>query len=271
MIVSTYETQTLSVTEDITLSSFFSKGETDLLLLPIHGLGTSKEDFLPIFEYPDLKVNSILVPDLVGHGDASRPPNFPYSMADQADILLRLLEAHAFPDNIVLIAHSMGGPIAVSMAELLGNRVVGIIYAEGNLDESDCFFSKTIIDSFSIKDWIESGFNKFLARFQKNSGLATYATTFSKASPVAIYRSSQDLFEVSRVDTLTVRLSKLFIPILGIYGARNKGKFDSEKKFSALFPIRFIPNAGHSMMLDNPDAFYKIISNFLLNLNFSIS
>lgn len=255
--------QKISITKDIAISYYHYFGKKDLILLLIHGLGGSKEDFISIFEYPDLTTYNILFPDLVGHGDSSKPSNYSYSMADQANILYQLLEALCIKSNILLIAHSMGGPIAISLAELLGNRVVGMIYAEGNIDEDDCFFSKTIIDSFSSEDWKDRGFNQFLLEFQNNPEMTAYATNFAKAGPVTIYRSSRDLYKVSKEDTLLTRLVQLSIPILGIYGAKNKGKFSSEIKLLSKYPIRFIPDAGHDMIRDNPEFFYQILIDYL--------
>ena len=260
------EPQKISIAEDIIVSYFHSIGEKDLLLLLIHGLGSSKEDFLSIFDYPELIINSILFADLIGHGDSSDPLDFSYSMEDQAKILLKLLNAISFKGKIVLVAHSMGGPIAVSLAELLGDSVSGMIYAEGNIDEGDCFLSKKIIDSFFIEDWINIGFNKYIKKLESNGEMKTFAKTFSKANPVAIYQSSQDLVAISKKDTLVGRLVQLSVPILGLYGDRNKGKFSSEKKLASSFPIQFVPNSGHSMMHDNSDSFFHNIISFLTQL-----
>ncbi|MFQ6125489.1 MAG: alpha/beta fold hydrolase [Candidatus Heimdallarchaeota archaeon] len=253
----------IAITEDITISFYHCVGEKDLILLLFHGLGSSKEDYLQIFNYDKLKANTITIPDLVGHGESSKPPNFSYSMDDQAKILFRLLERLSFKSNIVLVAHSMGGPIAVSLAELLSDRVVGMVYAEGNIDVGDCFFSKFVIDSFSLENWEDTGFEQSLAEIRKDPDLADFAVSFAKAGAITTYKSSEDLVRVSKEDTLLERLIQLSIPVLAIFGAKNKGKFSSEKKLQAKFPIRYIPDAGHGMMVENPHAFYKTIIDFL--------
>ena len=43
----------------------------------------------------------------------------------------------------------------------------------------------------------------------------------------------------------------------------NKGKFTSEGKLGSVFPLVFIPEAGHSMMMENPDAFYGEVIKFI--------
>jgi pimeloyl-ACP methyl ester carboxylesterase len=143
---------------------------------------------------------------------------------------------------------------------------MGMIYAEGNIDAGDCFFSKDVIDTFSIAEWEEKGFNQFLKRFQANPKAASFAATLSKASPLSIYRSSEDLYRVSEEDTLFMRLVNLSIPVLGIFGEKNRGKFGSEEKLLSKFPVRYIPDAGHSMMIDNAAFFYRSIADFLKQL-----
>lgn len=251
------------ITEDITLSYYYSVGEKDLTLLFLHGLGSSKEDYLQISYYNKLIVNKIIILDLVGHGESSKPPNFSYSMDDQAKILYQLLERLSLKNNIVLVAHSMGGPIAVSLAELLSDRVVGMIYAEGNIDVGDCFFTKFVIDSFSLEKWEEIGFEQSLAEIRKDPDFADFAVSFAKAGAITTFKSSEDLVRVSIEDTLLDRLIQLSIPILAIFGAKNKDKFSSEKKLRSKFPIKYIPEAGHGMMVDNPRVFFETIIDFL--------
>ncbi|MDD2472014.1 MAG: alpha/beta fold hydrolase, partial [Dehalococcoidales bacterium] len=60
-------------------------GTSSLLL--IHGLGSSKECFDDIWNYPDYRQYKVIIPDLPGFGESDKPRNFSYSMEDQAEIL----------------------------------------------------------------------------------------------------------------------------------------------------------------------------------------
>ena len=61
------------------LSSTFREGGEDLLLF-VHGLGCSKEAFLPAWEEERLKEYSLLAFDLVGFGEPSKPEDFSYTV-----------------------------------------------------------------------------------------------------------------------------------------------------------------------------------------------
>jgi len=249
--------------QGITLSYVLSEGELEETILLIHGLGSSKKYLLPALDYPELASYNLLIPDLVGHGDSSTPKNFSFSMDDQAKILHSLLNKLEIRGKLILIPHSMGGPICVSLAEMQGDRIAGIVYAEGNIDMGDCFFANWIISNHTYEEWIKEGFNRLIKQMMEDPEQRFLADMGQKAGPLTIYKESEDLVAVSKADTLKDRLVKLGVPVLVVFGEENRGKFTSEGKLGSVFPLAFIPEAGHSMMKDNPDAFYGEVIKFI--------
>jgi len=90
--------------------------------------------------------------------------------------------------------------------------------------------------------------------------------SLEKAVAVTMYRSADDLVRASKADTLAGELKALGVPVLAVYSEKNRGLWTSEKKAAALFPLTFISGAGHSMMVDNPDAFYGEVAKFIAEL-----
>jgi len=257
------ESRKITLGKGVTLSYVLSEGEREETILFIHGLGGSKEYLLSALDYPELASYNVLIPDLVGHGDSSTSEDFSFSMDDQAKILHRLLDQLGIEGRVILISHSMGGPICVSLAEMLCDRVTGIIYAEGNIDMDDCFFSNWVISNHTYEEWIKEGFNHILKQITEDPEQRLRADMFQKAGPVTIYKASEDLVAVSKVDTLKDRLVDLGVPVLVVFGEENKGKFTSEGKLGSVFPLVFISEAGHAMMKDNPDDFYGEVIKFI--------
>jgi len=253
-----------TISKDLSVSYYYSMGTKDITIVLIHGLGTSKEDFLPILNYEELTSYDIIFADLVGHGESSTPKDFSYTMDDQAKVLYNLLNILSMKKEVLIIAHSLGGPIAVSLAEMLGNKVAGIIYAEGNIDQGDCFFSEVITTKHTFKEWKTTGFKEMVDKLLEDPAYQEYVKSFKKAGPITTYKSSQDVYKISVEENILKRLVQLSVPVLAIYGENNKGKFTSESKLSAEFPICFIPDAEHDMILSNPDAFYQAVIDFLL-------
>ncbi|MHA1121486.1 MAG: alpha/beta fold hydrolase [Candidatus Heimdallarchaeota archaeon] len=253
-----------TIDKDLSVSYYYSKGSIDITIVLIHGLGSTKEDFLSILNYEELTSYDIIFADLVGHGDSSTPKKFSYTMDDQAKVLYNLLQILSMKSEVVIIAHSMGGPIAISLAQMLGYNVAGIVYAEGNLDEGDCFFSKTIATEHSLKEWKTKAFQNIVQKLKQDPSSQEYVRSFKKAGPLTTYKSSQDLYNLSIEEKILKKLVQLSVPVLAIYGETNKGKYTSENKIATEFPMCFIPEAAHSMMIENPDAFYQAVIDFLL-------
>lgn len=249
------------------LSYTYHRGKKPLTILPIHGLGGSKDYWQLIHNYPELIHYSILVPDLVGFGDSQPPPkSFKYTMREQAAALMALINALDVKSEILLIPHSMGGPIGIFFAELLGSRVKGIVYCEGNIDFDDCFSSNLVITKYTFEEYLATGFEKGLNSMRKRGEHPSIIKSQAKAGAVTIYHSSEDLVKVSKEDKLAGELKALNVPTLAVYGEKNEGLWTSEAKMAALFPLVYMPGAGHVMMVDNPDHFYSEVARFVKGL-----
>ena len=120
-----------------------SNTNQDYGIIFIHGLGGDKEWFKKQYLEYNLNDYSWIVPDLLGYGNSDKPKlEFVYSMKNQAIVLHNLLIEEEIT-RVVIIAHSMGGPIAISLIEEIMNsrnqnsiniEVLSLFYLEGNLD-----------------------------------------------------------------------------------------------------------------------------------------
>ncbi|MBN1330322.1 MAG: alpha/beta hydrolase [Candidatus Heimdallarchaeota archaeon] len=260
---SVLEERNFKLSENAKLSYIISQGPKELTIIFIHGLGSSKYDFLDALNFEELISYNIILVDLVGHGNSSVPEGFSFTMKEQAEVLLKLVNSLNLSEDLVIVAHSMGGPVGIILAELLGVRCVGLVYVEGNLDENDCFFSSEIIFKHNYEEWLTTGFATYVKDLQANPEMKGYAENFIKAGAETIFKSSFDLVKESKEKELFYRIINLSIPILAIYGEKNKGRFTSEEKLASKFPVVFIPNTAHDLMIKNPKIFYETIIDFL--------
>jgi pimeloyl-ACP methyl ester carboxylesterase len=88
-----------------------------------------------------------LIPDLIGHGDSDvSADTFAYKMESQAAGILQMLLQEG-TRRCAIIAHSMGGPVAVNLVEQCAKahiRVELLLYCEGNLDRGDCYHAQAL-------------------------------------------------------------------------------------------------------------------------------
>jgi pimeloyl-ACP methyl ester carboxylesterase len=233
----------------------------------IHGFGSAKEHFRYAFDSPFLENYTLITLDLVGFGQSLGPEGFGYSMKDQATIVLETLD-QLETETFHLCAHSMGGLIAMNMAEMEPRRVLSLIDMEGNLTPEDCFISGKVA-GIPFEEFAENGRRKLENEF-RNAGLEDqamleYVNTFAVASTVALYRSACHTVEESSTP-LVERLSRIR-NVCFIYGERNKGIYPGENLLRAAgVPIFYIEGAGHSMATENPKQLYSVILSFIEGL-----
>ncbi|HJQ82435.1 MAG TPA: alpha/beta hydrolase, partial [Candidatus Binatia bacterium] len=83
-------------------------------LLLVHGIGADKDNFSPIAPY--LRgLGRVIVPDLPGFGESSKPSDGDYSIETQADRLRELVDGLGLP-AVHLGGSSMGGAIVLAFA-----------------------------------------------------------------------------------------------------------------------------------------------------------
>jgi pimeloyl-ACP methyl ester carboxylesterase len=195
--------------------------------------------FKDVWDFPDYQQYSILAVDLPGFGGSDRPLNFSYHMEEQATII-KLLIQHLNLDRIHVVGHSMGGAIGILLAREIKPIVKSFICLEGNLVSEDCTVSREAV-RYSLPDFLSTGFQLMQC--------------LSKNDAYPFYRSAESLVNWSDSGKLLEFFLGLDISKYYIFGAQNAGapvmsKLTSVSKLA-------IPNAGHSMMTDNPSRFYS--------------
>ena len=243
-------------------------------ILFIHGLAQTKEWFKEQYSKYNLAKFSWIVPDLLGHGNSAKPKNeFAYSMENQASMLYDLLIEEKI-NRIVIIGHSMGGPIAISLLEQIQNNsnqktsnieILGLFYLEGNLDRGDATFSSKIAE-YSL-DEFETQFESYLLSLftEFGSSIQSFCDELRVVGPYPLCASCKDLAHQSYTNELLPRLQKcLQFPVYFVFGEENKGKLSSEDLVKAAnLPVIYIPKVGHDLVLANPSDFWSLIKELI--------
>ena len=231
---------------------------TDPAIVYIHGLGTASSSWFPYCAaHPGLREHRSILIDLLGYGYSDRPETFSYTMEDHARIVAHLLDTLRLNDCII-VGHSMGGSIAILLAQTHPDLVGSLIIAEGNLDPGPGLVSR-IITSFSEADFVESGYAQFMAGMLE-AGARDYAHSLRAADPLAIHRSAISLI-ANRTPTYREILEGLPIPTSYIFGSDSLPDPDEAALRDQGIHVAVVPNSGHDMMGDNPEGFSSTVSS----------
>ena len=245
------------ISDDGVMINYYIKGSKKNALVFVHGYSCSSEYWWPQLEYFSKNYTTIAV-DLAGHGKSGLNRK-EYSMNAFGDDVKSVIE-HLDLDQVVLIGHSMGGPVIVKAAGSLGAK------------------SRLIIGVDTFHDLTTEGIGRF-ARIAVNTMFQLFYDSMTKDSidHFFIDKTDKDLEDWIRNDALKSpknisqgtldalltmnypeSLSELSIPMIAL-NARSfrETKLDSNYDTYKDIQIEFMEDVGHFIMLERPDEFNK--------------
>ncbi|AOP48085.1 alpha/beta fold hydrolase [Streptomyces lydicus] len=223
----------------------------------VHGLGaTSPAHFAEVAVHPLLTGRRSLLIDLLGHGHSDRPTDFDYTLESHADALATALTSAGVADA-ELVAHSMGGSVAIVLAARHPQLVSRLVLVDANLDPIEPrrgAGGSTGIAACSEQEFLAGGWQDV-----RDRAGAHWWSTMRLAGREALHRSAVHLV---RGTTPTLRELLLSLPIPRTYLLpESDGPLPgAEALADAGVHVVPIPDCGHNIMLDNPDAFARATS-----------
>ncbi|MHA5053445.1 alpha/beta fold hydrolase [Streptomyces sp. SD15] len=217
----------------------------------VHGLGSVSTVYhAHIAARPELVGRRTLFVDLPGHGISDRPENFGYSLEEHADALAAALD-EAEVTGAELVAHSMGGAVAIVLAHRRPDLVSRLVLTEANLDPHPPVTAGSGgIASYEEEDYVENGGH---ARVLDKVG-PSWAATMRLADPRALHRTATGLAR-GTYPTMRHMLEELTMDRVYLQGELSGEPAGREGLEAAGVRMVIVPGAGHNVMFDNPDAF----------------
>ncbi|KUH36439.1 MULTISPECIES: alpha/beta fold hydrolase [Streptomyces] len=224
----------------------------------VHGLGaTSPAYFAATAVHPLLAGHRSLLVDLLGHGHSDRPTSFAYTLEDHADTLAAALRA-ADVAGAELVAHSMGGSVAVVLAARHPELVSRLVLVDANLDPLPRVpgtAGSSGIAAYTEEEFVTGGWREVRDRVG-----AHWWSTMRLAGLEALHRSATHLV---RGTTPTIRelLLALPVPRTFLYPRADAPFPGAAELVAAGVTVTAVPDCGHNVMLDNPEAFARAVAD----------
>lgn len=241
------------------------KASATTTLVFVHGWCCDRtfwEKQVPYFS----KHYKVVVLDLAGHGESAMGRK-KYTLRafglDTAAVVKKL-----DLKNVILVGHSMGGPIAALAAPLLPNRVTGIVGIDtfNNIEfklpeEQWKMFLKPLRDDF--KKGTQNFINMFMLTPDADPALKEKITKKMTAAPPEVgIGAMEEMFK----DDIAAILDNTKVPIHCINADQFPTNKESIKRHTVSFKLKILPKTHHFLMMQKPDEFNKLLHDSVKEL-----
>lgn len=197
--------------------------------------------------------------DLPGHGEATAGRDV-WLVGDYGKDVAALIESLDLKD-VVLVGHSMGGPVSLRAAAIAGDRVLGIV-AVDTLHDADFKFSGEQMDSFTAAfeaDFTGTCANFVQAMFRDDDP----ARVENKVRETSCSEERAAAGTALMQDFGTIDMPQWFrdagVPIRAINAATpNPTRTGTNRKY-ADFDVVLVDDVGHYLQMTHPDEFNPLL------------
>ncbi|MET9254155.1 alpha/beta hydrolase [Streptomyces sp. NPDC003717] len=221
----------------------------------VHGLGSVSTVYhAHIAARPELAGRRSLFVDLPGHGISDRPQSFGYTLDDHAGALAAVLDAERLA-GAELVAHSLGGAVAIVLAHRRPDLVSRLVLAEANLDAHPPEGAgSSRIAAHDEAAFLDGGY----ARVLENVG-PLWAATMRLADPLALHRTAVGLRRGSE-PVMRELLEGLPVDRTYLQGGLSGELAGRAALVASGVRVVTVSGAGHNLMFDNPEAFAAAVA-----------
>lgn len=229
-------------------------------LLFIHGWSGTRDHFAESMQhfagtYP------VAALDLGGHGE-SEAGREAWSFEILASDVVSVLDELGWQE-VVLVGHSLGGPLAVLAAQSAPNRVRGVI-AVNALHDVETRPNRESLDV--ILPAIRSDFAAYTRKMvetlvsRERQGLRRRLATDFKAQDVRVATAILELYPEF---DMAAALAACPAPVRAINGSDKASLLDRNRRFDPDFEVEVLEGLGGYLMLEDPARFYGALERAL--------
>lgn len=218
----------------------------------VHGLGCASS-----YEYPRIVADpafggrrAILI-DLPGYGFSDKPRDYDYSIAHQAEVVIEVINALRLP-RCHIYGHSMGGSIAIEVADRLRERMGKLVVSEPNFHAGGGIYSRLLVEKPEA-EFISQAYDNILANHT-----SPWKGSAQNAAPWAMWRGAKSLIDGASPSWMETFLSLSCSRAL-IFGEQSLPDNDFQYVSNKGISVAIVPQAGHSMSWENPTALAGVL------------
>jgi pimeloyl-ACP methyl ester carboxylesterase len=249
----------------------------------LHGYGETGDMWEPLAAQL-VKDHTVVIPDLRGMGQSAKPPGG-YDKKTQGHDIAGILDALQI-DRTDLVTHDIGNMVGYAFAAEYRDRVTKFVIIDAPLPGVgpwDDIIRSHALWHFSFygpdaerlvsgreRIYLDRLWNEFSAdpkKFDEQSR-SHYAAIYARPGAMHAGFEQFKAFDQDAIDNKAfVAQGKLTMPVLAIGGEKSFGPMMATVMRAAADNVTegIVPNSGHWVMEENPNATIKLITDFLAN------
>ncbi len=235
------------------------EGQGNLTIVFIHCWTCNHTFWKPQIDYFS-RTNRVIWLDLAGHGQSGSTRNN-YTMQSFGEDVAAVVN-RAGGDHVILVGHSMGGPVAIEAAKLLGERVVGIVGVDTFYTPFEWPTSEADIDQFVKpfeEDFNSTSENMVRSMFTPEADPAVIDRVVNQmgvADPKIGISAMYSIFRWN-ADNNPGTLKQYAGILRNINGAPTGEETELDES------VILVPQVGHFVAQVKPDEFNQILETFI--------
>ena len=244
--------------------SFDVQGEGEPALVFVHGWSCSRDYWNKQAAY-FAKKHKVVTIDLAGHGQSGSARKDYTIEAFGADVAAVAEKLDL--NRIILVGHSMGGPVIVEAATQMPGRVICLVGAD-TFHDIEKGYRGPDIEEIAIR--LEADFVKETQRFVRqmfppaaDPELVDWiADSMSSADPQIAVNAFRNLGKYD----LKSAAEKMEIPLYSINTDLWPTNLEVNKKYVKSFKLKMMPGTGHFVMLEDAEKFNELLEEIIKEL-----
>jgi pimeloyl-ACP methyl ester carboxylesterase len=233
------------------------QGEGDPALVFVHGWSCDKS-YWEAQEGHFAENHKVVMVDLAGHGESGLDRKEWTIEAFGKDVAAVVKKLGL--DRVILIGHSMGGPVITAAARQMPGRVIGLVGVDTfhNVEEE---VTKERLDRFTapFKEDFKEATRKFVRRmFPADADPALVERVVSdmaSAPPDIGITAFEALFNYE----MKAALKDARVPIYCINSDRYPTDVEAGRRHAMPFELKLMPGIGHFVMMEDPETFNRLL------------
>ena len=237
--------------------AFQVQGSGAPALVFVHGWCCDKSYWDAQVPYFSRKYKVVTV-DLAGHGESGLGREA-YTMEAFGEDVVAVVDNLGL-DKVVLIGHSMGGPVILEAARRMPERVIGLVGADTFNNVEQKFQVDELLASLRANfSETTSGFVRSMFTPAADSLLVEKIAADMSSAPPEVGVSAIESISIYWNDKLTRALQQVQAPVRCINSGRYPTDIEAGSRYASSFAAVDMPGVGHFVMIEDPETFNRLL------------